>query len=377
MEGTGQDDAFGIVASGLALLKMKSQTDEVATGHRPFPAQAATPEQFRSSLKPIPLAEYVRSISRRIYALERSEPPPRVMPRVLTEWGLKPLTDRAEAAALAGRAATATAQRGNDALPVGRIVDVESEWWDGDGNIFLTWGILNPGGPTLYLLGSRKFEGKQRTFVRWLHMFGGGTTYAAEAVDEITYRRVYDDAVRIHEHLISKQEDGLFHVIPSFLIANGGDNTFADIAKMLLARGAASKGDWGQPMAYVRQFGRDFFASAGAESREAFEVKLAEARARGEEKSEAFEFLELLHGGNPNFRNAKIPKWTATPMTKELLEEWWRIVSPREFQIAAFATLKEMWEGASDMPSVEAIEDVVPWERVSGFVEAYGLSFSK
>jgi hypothetical protein len=229
----------------------------------------------------------------------------------------------------------------------------------------------------LYLLGSRKFEGKQRTFVRWLHMFGGGTTYAAEAVDEITYRRTYDDAVSIHEHLISKQEDGLFHVIPSFLIANGGDKTFADIAKMLLARGAASKGDWGQPMAYVRQFGRDFFARAGAESREAFEVKLAEARARGEEKSEAFEFLELLHGGNPNFRNAKIPKWTATPMTKELLEEWWRIVSPREFQIAAFATLKEMWEGASDMPSVEAIEDVVPWERVSGFVKAYGLSFSK
>jgi hypothetical protein len=162
MEGTGQDDAFGIVASGLALLKMKSQTDEVATGHRPFPAQAATPEQFRSSLKPIPFAEYVRSISRRIYALERSEPPPRVMPRVLTEWGLKPLTDRAEAAALAGRAATATAQRGNDALPVGRIVDVESEWWDGDGNIFLTWGILNPGGPTLYLLEMPRFQNGQR-----------------------------------------------------------------------------------------------------------------------------------------------------------------------------------------------------------------------
>jgi len=377
MEGLYEDSAFGIVASGLALLKMKSQTDEVATGYRPFPAQGTTPEQFRSSLKLIPLSRYLQTISTRLYALERSEPPPRVIPRVLAEWGLKPLTDHAEAAALDDRAATATAHASNDPIPGGRIVDVESEWWDGKGNIFLTWGILNPSGPTLYLLGSREFEGKHRTFVRWLHMFGGGTTYAAEVADEITYRRVYDDAVSIHEHLTRKQEDGLFHVIPSFLIANGGDKTFADIAKMLLARGFASKGDWGRPMAYVRQFGRDFFASAGAEYREAFEVQLAEARARGEEKSEAFEFIELLHGGNPNFRNAKIPKWTATPMTKELLEEWWRIVSPREFQVAAFTTLKEMWEGASDMPSVEAIEDVVPWERVFGFVKAYGLSFSK
>jgi hypothetical protein len=377
MEGADHDDAFGIVASGLALLRMKSQVDEVATGHRPFPARAATPEQWKASLKPIPLSTYLQTISRRMYALERSEPPPRIMPRVLTEWGLEPLTDRAEVTLLDDRAATATAQLGDEAAPNGRIVDVEREWWDGEGRIYLAWGILNPNGPTLYLLGSRAFEGKHRTFMRWLHMFGGGTTYAAEAVDEITYRRVYDDAMSIHEHLLRKREDGLFHIIPSFLISNGGDKTFGDIAKVLLARGAASKTDWGRPMAYVRQFGRNFFASAGAELREAYEKELAEARAKGEKPSEALEFMKLLYGNNPDFRDAKLPSWKAAPMTTELLEEWWRIVSPREFQIEAFATLKEMWEGASDMPGVGSVGDVVPWERVFGFVKAYGLSFSK
>lgn len=48
MEGTDQDGAFGIVASGLGLLKKKSRIDQVATGHRPFPTRDATPEQWRS-----------------------------------------------------------------------------------------------------------------------------------------------------------------------------------------------------------------------------------------------------------------------------------------------------------------------------------------
>jgi len=94
MEGAYEDSAFGIVASGLAMLKMKSQIDEVATGDRPFPAQGSAPEQFKASLKLIPLSRYLQTISPRMYALEQSEPPPRVMPFVLAQWGLKPSTDR-------------------------------------------------------------------------------------------------------------------------------------------------------------------------------------------------------------------------------------------------------------------------------------------
>ena len=80
-------------------------------------------------------------------------------------------------------------------------IDVKSEWWNGEGNIFLTWGILNPNGPTLYVLGSREFDGEHRCFMRWLHMLGGSTTYAAEAVKEVTYQGVYEDAVGIRTSL--------------------------------------------------------------------------------------------------------------------------------------------------------------------------------
>ena len=46
--------------------------------------------------QPIPLADYLNRIAPRLYALERSEPPPRVMPHVLREWGLTPTTDPSE-----------------------------------------------------------------------------------------------------------------------------------------------------------------------------------------------------------------------------------------------------------------------------------------
>jgi hypothetical protein len=299
------------------------------------------------------------------------------MPHVLTEWGLKPLTDPAETAVLDDGAASATAHPSKEMIPAGRIVDVKREWWDGEGNIFLTWGILNPNGPTLYVLGSREFDGKHRTFMRWLHMFGGGTTYAAEAVSEITYQGIYDDAVRIHEHLVDSHEHGLFHIIPSFLISTGGDKILVDIAKRLLASGAASKSDWGRPMAYTREFGCDFFERAGAEIRETYESMLAEAKAKGEEPSEFLKFTEIRYGSVPAFKDAKIPSWTETSMTPGLLEEWWNIVSPRDFQVEALTALKLMWEGAPTVLSDEAKANVIPWDRVIQFVDAYGLILSK
>src|SRR5262245_24879796 len=109
-----------------------------------FKQGIAHSRQWDALRKPIPLAQYVQRVSRRMYALERTAPPPPLLPHVLTEWGLKPLTTAAETAVLDDRTATATVHLGSDALPGGRIVDVKSGWWDGEGNIFLAWGILNP-----------------------------------------------------------------------------------------------------------------------------------------------------------------------------------------------------------------------------------------
>jgi hypothetical protein len=377
MDGTDQDGIFGSVASGLGLLGKKSQSDQVYTGYRPFPTRGATPEQWKTLQKPIALANYVKRIANRMYALERSEPPPRIMPHVLTAWGLQPLTDPAETAMLDDRIATATARPGSKPIPGGRIVDVQSEWWDGEGQIFLTWGILNPNGPTLHVLGSREFDGRHRTFMRWLHMFGGSTTYAAETVDVITYQGIYDDALSINKHFAQNHENGLFHIIPSFLISNGGDETFVDIAKRLLASGTAATDDWGRPMAYTRQFGSDFFARAGAEIRSVRDAALAESKSKGEEPSDFLKFIESRYGHLSDFNDAKIPTWKEASMSPELLDEWWSIVSPREFQVEALAALRKMWEGAPTLLSEDADAGVVvSWELVRHFLDAYGLSLS-
>jgi hypothetical protein len=95
-----QGTTFDLVASGLGLLKKRSQIDQVYTGHRPFPTRGITLEQWNAAHKPIPLADYVKRIAPRMYALERAESPPRIMPHVLTDWGIEPLTDPADTAVL-------------------------------------------------------------------------------------------------------------------------------------------------------------------------------------------------------------------------------------------------------------------------------------
>jgi hypothetical protein len=164
------------------------------------------------------------------------------------------------------------------------------------------------------------------------------------------------------------------------LIPNGGDKTLSNIAKRLLASGAA-KDNWGREMAYVRQFGSNFFARAGAEVRDYYESGLVEAKAKGEEPSEFLKHTELRYRGIPDFKDTKVPSWTEASLTPELLEEWWNIVSPEECQVEALMTLKEMWEGALKMlddvakvTETQAREGVVRFDRVNRFVSAYRLS---
>jgi hypothetical protein len=98
---TSNDDLYGAVASGLALHRRHNRADVVLTGERPFPySPETTPAQFVARTQPIPLAEYTERIAPRLYGLERAEPPPRIMPHILKEWGLQPSTDPSEAAPL-------------------------------------------------------------------------------------------------------------------------------------------------------------------------------------------------------------------------------------------------------------------------------------
>jgi hypothetical protein len=258
-------------------------------------------------------------------------------------------------------------------IAVGHIVDVRDEWWDGEGNVFLTWGILNPNGPTLYVLGSREAEGKQRVFFRWLHMLGGCTTWAADPVHALTYRGICDDAQKIVAHLAAKQEPGLFDVVPSFIIPNAGNEALTQVAQVLLAAGKAVHANWGRHMAYVHQFGTDFFGIAGAEVREYYDAEMAAARVAGREPSEGVKLTEIRYGDLPQFRDAKIPKWTDAAVTQETFDAWWEIISDAKYQVSALATLKAMWEGAVSIMSEDAKPRLVQWDSALRFLMNYGL----
>ena len=96
LSGDGSDGLFGNVASGLLLLKKTSQEDQIYIGQRPFPAREITGDQWDKMRTSISIEEYLERVASRFFALEASEAPPRVMPHVLTEWGLVPRTDPLE-----------------------------------------------------------------------------------------------------------------------------------------------------------------------------------------------------------------------------------------------------------------------------------------
>ena len=85
-----EDAFFGAVASGLVLQRRAAKVAMVMTGERPFPITSVTPEEQRAMQRWIPIEEYAKRIAPRFYALEKSEPSPKVMPTVIAEWGLEP-----------------------------------------------------------------------------------------------------------------------------------------------------------------------------------------------------------------------------------------------------------------------------------------------
>lgn len=90
---TGQDELFGKLASGLALLRRNVQTEFVFTGQRPFPYASVQGEELLAILKPVPIDEFTRQIAPRMLHLSSLEHEPRVMPEVLRIWSICTLPD--------------------------------------------------------------------------------------------------------------------------------------------------------------------------------------------------------------------------------------------------------------------------------------------
>lgn len=373
LEGDDRDGMFGLVASGLALLRKRARiTDRVFTGRRPFPTTGASKNEGQALRREIPYPDYLKRIVKRMHDIERSEPPPRIMPHVLEEWGISPVTDPAEISPIGdkSKASSQTPEFRPDAVPAGRIVDTRQEWWTGDGRIFLTWAILNPNGPTLYCLGSHEVGGGHRTYFRWLHMLGGVTTWAAHAREEVTYQDIYDDATAIREHLQAQGDLGPFHIIPNFVMASGNDETLQRIAVRLVREGQAGlTQDWGRFMAYQRRFGEDFFGRAGAEIRSFYERRKSEHESEGTPIDE-LRMIEARYGHLDAFRNAKIPAVTSSPMTNLLLDEWWASMDSDNYRATSLSALRTMWEGACKTMEYAGEQDLIRWEWVIDFVVA-------
>ena len=88
LEGDDQDVVFGSLASNLALQRRHAAIPSVATGFRPFPVDSVTSDERRAMIKWVPLEDYTRRIAPRLLALERSEPEPKAMSVVISEWGI-------------------------------------------------------------------------------------------------------------------------------------------------------------------------------------------------------------------------------------------------------------------------------------------------
>jgi len=282
--------------------------------------------------------------------------------------GLAPKADQVDAAPLATDAGV------SDPPAEGRIVDITRDWWDGNGYIFHTWGLLNPNGPTLHLLGSREFAGRHRVFYRSLHMLGATTTYGANASDTIDFQWIMDEAVAIHAHLVGKGEGGLFNSPPNFVIASHGHKALEYIAKYLILNSPAAEANWGRETAYVRTFGTDFFGIAGTQLREMCEREVAQANAEGRDPSEALEMIETANEHIPQFRNAKIPRWEDARLTEAVYDTWWGIMSGNEYQVAALQALRNMWEGAVEMLTGKARSKAASWQQIQQWLQDYRLA---
>lgn len=363
-EGDDGDGLFGSVASGLALHVRNRQTEQVTTGIRPFPTKGVTGDEWRELAKFVPLADYVQKIAPRLFALERMEPPPRVMPIVIEAWGLIPKSDPSQIAELVGARQDKAMSASEDLSQPGNFVRSSDQWSDAEGMAFLAWGILNPNGPTLYLLGSREFGGKSRIFFRWLHMLGGETTYGQHCRESFSYQEILDESAEIQQFLTEQNQPTVFSEIPNFLAASGGDEKMRFVAFRLLINSPCSRKDWGREFAYLNRFQQDFFARAGAEVREYIDSQKADAKIRNSDVSDTVKMMEQHYSGIPDFENAVVPNYSSEALSPEMLEKWWAISGDPKYTLAAFGTLKTMWEGACGLMPDKMQSNLVKWDTV-------------
>lgn len=379
MDGDDKDGIFGLVASGLALQFKNNKFDMAFTGQRQFPAKKnpteAEQKRSRELAKPISVSEYTKKIASRLYALERTEPPPRVMPYVLSVWGLKPVTDPNEAAGLDDRFASVDfLQSVKISGHADRFQIRTDEWNDNFGRIFATWGILNPNGPTLYTFGER-VEGEERQFfLRTHHLLGGNTiTLRMENKSELTYGVINDAFIEILKFINDNGHTSPFGTIPSFVYANNDDQTFKEIMHRIIAEETRNF-DWGRELYFMKEFGQNFFGRAGCELRAAYEMNIRRPDLT-EEQKEFMEFTHMRYSHVPDYMDAITPDFVSSRITEELYQAWRAEIDEAARNRYALSTFIHMWDGALSLMNAILKEDSVSSQELMQFLGMYKLNF--
>ena len=143
--------AFGMVAATLARAGRHAEEHGVAEFERVFPLAHAPQDAPAGAGRQLTFDEFRPSIAGRLVQVGRSEAPPRLMPHVLSYWGLDEEAYRlAVAAAVASSMSDQTATaRGPDPVRI----DLVPAWPEEPENeTLIEWGIFNPLGPTINTL---------------------------------------------------------------------------------------------------------------------------------------------------------------------------------------------------------------------------------
>ena len=148
----GSEVGLGDIAAALLALARRAATEVPGFGQtgvveidRGLPVWTRPEDQVIKMVRRWSRDEYAELIAPRLVEVARGESHPRILPRVLREWGVPDVPHLEAVAGAVGRAGGAGPSLTLFDEPV--AVDTPPDW--DQENVILEWGVLNPNGPTM------------------------------------------------------------------------------------------------------------------------------------------------------------------------------------------------------------------------------------
>jgi hypothetical protein len=233
-----------------------------------------------------------------------------------------------------------------------RIHRTKDQWLARSGEIWATWAIFNPNGPTLNCIGCIDSGelGVAEVFHRWLNPFRE-QAFGLGRIDTASKTFAADLAGVLRNAALQapprRQDDaGLFSCVPSMvtLADRHARFLFEGVFKLALQQ---REDDWGAEMAYLDRFGSKLFARASTDVR----VFIEELEAAGDQDREVDEeFLKLLKLRYQNVLAdaAEPPPYQPQPFNEAAFSRWIGTVSSPEFLVPALSQFAGAWVGSID-----------------------------